>query len=269
MPPRRHRTPGALLLGVSTEPQAGIETIIEGSVIFSPLLGYRPHAQDYSAADVDRHGRGGSLAADGDELTVSLWFKGVLEDATEQRVLDYGFTTGFFAAINAGSGGQAFLRVVDPTLGFTWAVLWNGSKNDSEWHHLAFSLDLAVPSADAYLDGAQYDTTLTALQSGHTIDFTVAAGLSVGAGANASRPLNGLVSEVFIDNQYTDLSSLANMRKFYGADGGPVDLGADGSGAFGSQPLVYLRDGEHVTNAGSVSDLTTLGTPTLTDEGPP
>lgn len=267
--PRRHRTPGALLLGFGAEPMAGIETIIEGSVLFTPLLGYRPRAVDYSGADIDRHEKTGNMASDGTELTVSYWFRGVLEDVTEQRPVDYGFSTGFYGAINGGAGGQCYLKVVSPASGTTWSVLWNGSVNDSVWHHLAFSLDLAVPEAYAYLDGAAPDSVLTALQVGHTIDFTTTQGLKIGTDANGSRPLNGQVSEVFIDDTFIDLSVLANLRKVYDGSGGPVDLGADGSGFLGSQPLVYLRDGVHTTNAGSWSDLTANGSPTIINAGPP
>jgi hypothetical protein len=78
--------------------------------------------------------------------------------------------------------------------------------------------------------------------------------------------LNGCLAEFWLaPGTYLDLTTAANIALFRGADGKPVDLGADGSLPTGSAPLIYLscRPGDaasaFATNRGTGGDFTITG----------
>lgn len=93
------------------------------------------------------------------------------------------------------------------------------------------------------------ETNITAMQSGLTIDYTV-ADWTVACGALASSALNGCMAELwFAPGQYIE-DTAVNRRRFYDANGRPITLGPDGSWATGTAPMLYLHldDGEALEN---------------------
>ena len=78
----------------------------------------------------------------------------------------------------------------------------------------------------------------------------------------APGPTGDLGDLWFEDGLYIDLSVEANLRKFIGAYGNPVDLGADGSTPNTTAPIVYLgRDiATFHTNLGTGGGFTLVGT---------
>ncbi len=126
------------------------------------------------------------------------------------------------------------------------------------WHSALFSMDLGATTAHLYIDDVQSEDFTTG-PIDRTINF---AHTFFRAGAlTSSNYFHGLMSFIFMDSvNYLDLSVEANRRKFITADNKPVDLGADGSGAFGVQPAVYMPDGDPADNKGSAGNYTVSGT---------
>jgi hypothetical protein len=119
------------------------------------------------------------------------------------------------------------------------------------------------------------DTDVTSSQATSTSTEDHTANSTWGAAGNASAKWNGDMAELYLDfDNRTDFSVEANRRKFFGADGKPVDLGDDGSTPSGASPCVYLsvRDGDAaaalISNRGTGGDYIEYGTLTLSATNP-
>lgn len=124
---------------------------------------------------------------------------------------------------------------------------------------LLVSADLSVPTASAYVNGVDVtDTPLTLTND--TIDFTPT---DIGAFATSagSAKFAGTTQFLYFDDAYLDLSVSANRDKFLAAN-----IGADGSGPTGVQPLVYLTGNAAAWNSVSGLNLGTGGAFTMTGE---
>ena len=108
------------------------------------------------------------------------------------------------------------------------------------WIHIATAIDLSVPVAHLYVNGVSDLATTTTLTSSATMDFTTNYS-SVGSVIGGDLKFDGDMADIwFGPGQFLDLSVAANLRKFYGPNGGAVDLGADGSTPTGVQPAQYF-----------------------------
>lgn len=65
------------------------------------------------------------------------------------------------------------------------------------------------------------------------------------------QPWKGYLSQIYIHNNFTDLSIAENRRKFSALDG-VIDYGPVGQAPQGSQALVYLTNGHVSSNVGSI-----------------
>jgi len=95
----------------------------------------------------------------------------------------------------------------------------------------------------------------------------------IGASTAGSNKMAGDMAAFYLNlDDYIDLSVLVNRRTFYSADGGFVDLGADGSIPSGNQPHVYLScrgdPSTFKTNLGDGGDFTEVGALTLSATNP-
>lgn len=88
--------------------------------------------------------------------------------------------------------------------------------------------------------------------------------------ANGSSLLNASLSELYYSTHFTDLTILANRRKFITASKRPAFLGFNGSLPSGSQPSIYLRGTGTGFNieSGSLPNYTTVGTLTTSTTTP-
>jgi hypothetical protein len=126
------------------------------------------------------------------------------------------------------------------------------------WLKFLCAWDLAAGVSQMYVDDASVKNG-AGTQTDDTIPYTSTGLFAIGAGTGGATKLNGCLSEVFFHTTYLDISVEANRRKFFNAEGRPVNLGGDGSIPLGVQPLVYLPYGDPADNKGSGGNFTVTG----------
>ena len=240
--------------------------------INSALYGPQPllvcDSADFDGAN-DYMTRGGALtgSADGKSGILSFWirFDGT---TTEQRI--FGNTSGgtlFFTVSRVTSDSiiqiigrnAAGVTILDLPTSSTFAA-------SATWYHILASWDLSNTVGHLYVNDVSDvgSTTLT----DDTINYAnVSEGWHIGANNSGNLKVDGCLAEFyFAMNQYLDLSSVYERRKFISANGKPVFLGGDGSSPTGTAPIVYQRvaDGAAVatfaTNLGTGGDFSITGT---------
>ena len=113
------------------------------------------------------------------------------------------------------------------------------------WNHILMSWQ--ANSLLVYVNDA--DDEGTSLENTGDIDLTKTNWACM-AQTDANNKVNADVFDYFFDDNFIDISSVSNRRKFIGAAGKPVDLGANGELPLGASPLVFLHidDGEAANN---------------------
>ena len=144
-------------------------------------------------------------------------------------------------------------------------------SNDG-WVNILFSFDTSDTSkAHLYINDTS-DINVIAHVDGNISFTNVGSGddNSVGAADDGTHKFDGLMSDVWLDTTYIDLSITANRRKFITDNGRPVGLGSDGSTPTGSQPLVFLTGDEaaYPSNEGSGGGFTENGAIADTSDTP-
>lgn len=112
------------------------------------------------------------------------------------------------------------------------------------WTHIMFSCDLSdTGKRHLYINNSSDLATVTTYTN-DTMDLTT-ADFSIGAHCDGSVKLGLDLAEMWISNEYIDLSNSSNRANFY-SGGHPVDPGYNGIipgnpslGSYG-QPMVYL-----------------------------
>jgi len=103
----------------------------------------------------------------------------------------------------------------------------------------------ASPAVQLYIDGAsQTPTWSTSPQANKTVDFT-RTNWSIGATTGGANIYNGDMKFIWFDTSDVDLSVSGNRDNFLFAN-----IGANGNGPTGSQPLVYATGNASAWNAG-------------------
>lgn len=132
------------------------------------------------------------------------------------------------------------------------------------WIRLLFSWDLTGdPKANFYINDVDEKVTTTLYAA--TIDYTRTdwtIGDEVATGAEWD---GALLALWFSTVEFVDFSSPSNRRLFFDAAGNPVPLGEAGKLATGSQPIVYLPDGDATNNKGYGENFSSNGTPAAID----
>lgn len=167
--------------------------------------------------------------------------------------------------INRSSGNKLAIVIRDTsnTIRLNWTTLTTNFNAAGGLTWVAFSIDLATLAAVAYSGRAAGDVSIAAASAPSAgaapIALAAAAPHFFVASASGASSYVGGVKMLWMAARFIDFSVEANRRKFWNADGSPVDLGADGSTGLDTPPEIYLpgAPGDYVmgTNFGSGPDL--------------
>jgi len=194
-----------------------------GSVLFDGTNDYLNRGADLSGT------------ADGTNVLISFWMnlKGG-DSAASQIMWVYG---GYLEVSRASSNKFTFSFY---STGASQIVYFSSSSTyvlAGGWLHVLASFKTTVSTA-AHLyinDSDEYAaTTLTA----GTLDLTH-SDWTIGKHGAAAPIIHADIADFYFAEEYLDISSVANRRKFIDAAGKPVNLGADGSTPTGTQPITY------------------------------
>lgn len=210
--------------------------------------------------NTDRLDSGANFAADGATVSVSMWLRRNGTLATRQFVWgglsvrwEVGFdTSNRFAVDWYSPDGSERHRIATAAI------------TDTNWHHVAFSIDANGAGATVshlYLDGVSDKTVLN-----DTLTTTLSLNRSYSFGNNqggTTLGFDGDFAEIWGASEFVDFST--DIGNFI-SGGKPVDLGSDGSAPTGTQPEIYSKDAAATitTNAGSDVNFT-VGAGTFTD----
>ena len=207
------------------------------------------------------------------ELTISMWFNRDSGTATDYVWSMDGGTRAYLYFGNPGSGTGMVceLKNAAGTKIFRVQVADSEFGDTTDDHHFVFSVDLTdTGKRHVYIDGTAASSVTWETYTNDTYEFTnttdtiTIGGLaSNNTGATtASVRYDGTLGEIYVAQEYIDLSVGVNLAKFIDGSGNAVDLGSDGSDVTGTQPLMYLRGGHTTiaTNLGLGENFTVLGT---------
>lgn len=227
---------------------------------------YTTTANDYDGSN-DYAGRGQALtgAVDSKVGLTSLWIRLDADGATQRIMAGAIGAADRFNVIHLSSNKfRVFGTDAGGTIKLSMATVLTYTSG-ATWLHVLFSWDLANDNKFIYINDVSDLAVTTFLDA--AIDHT-GDEFMVGALSDGSTKVNGCLSELWFGLEYLDLSVAANRRKFIDAAGKPVDLGADGSTPTGTQPLLYLPDGDPSDNKGSGGDLIITGALTACSTSP-
>lgn len=190
---------------------------------------------------------------DSDSILLSLWWKIAGADGSNNM---FHSTQGTQVVAKRNANNKIQFSCFSIPLGPRWnveTVTAYDLINNPGWHHLLVAAQFdATPVGQLFIDDVEASlTTFTALNEG-LIDWTD-SDYFVGATAAGAQKMNGDLSEVYVTDEFLDISIEANRRKFIDANGFPVDLGSDGSTPTGTAALEFFSgstDAWH-TNKGS------------------
>jgi hypothetical protein len=172
------------------------------------------------------------------KLTASAWFK--IPDFTNRRSiftirtnlapLLFAVNTNGTIRLLAGNSSGYFCNTTTPI---------GSAISLNVWNHVVWSIDATDTNKRyVYINGVQIfptwstNTTFTWLSS----SSSYSAGICFNPDGGTTGGEAGVdLSQIWIDNSYTDLST--NLSKFY--NNGPVDMGSNGTGSGLAQPLLY------------------------------
>jgi hypothetical protein len=211
--------------------------------------------------------RGAQLtgAVDSENILWSIWFNITGGDGSQMYLVH---TVGGVFFLLRNSNNKFLVRMMSASTAlWQWQLdgLFTEVTDNPGWHHLLISAQFAAtPIVRVYLDDnvASISESVTPIEG--DIDWTV-DDYAWGSTTDEATRYNGDMAEMYLTNEYLDISVEANRRKFIDASGKPVDLGADGSLPTGTAPLVYFSgdtNSWHI-NKGSGGGFTETGA--LTD----
>lgn len=160
---------------------------------------------------------------------------------------------------------------IDDTPG-TSALIFSSTAalTDTSWHHLLVALGTNYPAGQkqcqVYLDDVALAGTVTDAQAAFLGNYARTA-WGVASSSSAAALWTGSIAELWMANAWPvplfDLSLTKNRRKFITAGGKPANLGLNGVGPTGRQPIIYLPNaaGTVGTNQGYGGNFTINGAP--------
>ena len=128
------------------------------------------------------------------------------------------------------------------------------------WYHVVISWNLATATVHFYINDVSVVAFSGSTTTNDTIDYTV-GDWAVGATHTGINLFNGAVRELYFANEYLDISVEANRRKFITSEGLQAELGSTGEVPTGTQPILYVPDGDPTNNRGSGGDFEENGSP--------
>lgn len=175
---------------------------------------------------------------------------------------DGGTTHGFEVTVLNSSGGTGMSMFSA-----------NGDITPNAWNHVLAAWDVGNARADMFIDDVQ-----SVLQVQTTVDTQLGYNRSdrwvIGENALTAGLNNflGRMEEIYLNTtDYLDITTEANRRKFYGAQGSKIGLGHKARVPTGSEPILFFNKGpgNFGSNEGTGGGLLTpTGSPTF-DRGRP
>lgn len=202
-----------------------------------------------------------SGAVDSNSLLLSLWFNITGGDGVAQflftdssaKILLQRRTSGIFQ-FRLRSPAPATIWEIDTTASYT-------TVSNPGWHHLLIAAELdASPVGQIYIDDTAAPFSVAEPLAEGDIDWTV-GDYFIGSTQVPGAWYNGDLAEVYITNEYLDISDVNNRRLFIDANGFPVDLGSTGNTPTGTDALIYFSGDTSTwhTNDGSGGGFTENG----------
>jgi len=242
----------------------------------SILHGQKTEGQDYDINAVNFDGTNDYLEVTGlskpppSLVTGSFWVRRDTGNlGTTQTILRYRNPAGEYLRLRFNTSNQFSIDGQEDGVGiFNILARTVNPISDSNWHHIAFSIDTTNRSLDQiYVDGV-----LDVTSSGNTY-------IAIGGGSEASigsfgtiEKLYGYLADIWVDfGTKIDFSIAANQRLFTDIDGKAVNLGTDGSLPTGSPPDIFLSGdtADWHTNKGTGGGFTESGELTTATTLPP
>ena len=181
-----------------------------------------------------------SGAVDGNSLLLSLWFNITGGDGVSQFLFTDSSNRIFLQ--RQTTGGLQF-RLRSPAPATIWEIVTTASYttvSNPGWHHLLIAAELdASPVGQIYIDDVAAPFTVAEPLAEGDIDWTI-GDYFIGSTQVPGAWYNGDMAEVYITNEYLDISNTANRRLFIDVNGFPVDLGSDGSTPTGTAAIIYF-----------------------------
>ena len=185
------------------------------------------------------------------DITLSFWIKDTDNTSGTDTMCRFKTSAGLLALEYAG-GQMRVMPTESEGYGATWSFDYligtnsgtygNGTYDDGDWHHFVYSRDASASTHYLYIDGS--DATSSIVVNGGRSNFSgnVWQGTSWDSVALLCETAGGnlmglLVTQLFIDYNYYNLSTGSILDKFY--DGGAVNMGADGTSSGLTQPRVF------------------------------
>lgn len=239
-----------------------------GLALSLPLFagGYWPPAVGDFDGTADYLARGADLTGNADSKVYlfSAWLRFGAEGSAEFIVANTGnsWAVSKIGANNLrirleNAAGAAIIThdtTTTYTAGATWYhMLASGDLNQASSKSLIYVNDVSVGGAPAPY-------------SNDTIDYTV-TNWSVGALTGGANFFTGAIAELYIANEYLDISVEANRRYYISAGGRPVGLGISGNIPTGTSAIVYMRTRANNAgiNSGTGGDFEIQGAPLYSD----
>lgn len=233
---------------------------------FGSVASYYANASQFDGTNDHLSKASAISAATSSQGTFTCWLNPTALPSTACAILqlDDGAGQGLFIAIapdgslilqlNANSGANTF--------GLASA---SGALTTGVWQFIGGDWDTNFSAGNKLGNLYVGDTSVGSksdTDSAFSIDYSTRTTNRIGwdTGGSLDR-YNGGMAELTFSTTRLDLSNTTNRRKAFSAAGKPVDLGADGSLLYGSQPAVYLNNpfGSFQTNKGAGGNFTVTG----------
>ena len=247
-------------MALQTLNQGLLNSITSNKGVLAGEAGYSANAVTFSSGDNDILNRGSDLtgSADGKEGLLSLWF--LTTDSGIAHVLN-STSNRVSCAFNVGGSGS-FIVLLRNSSGTTIGSFVTNTDgwNDSAWHHIMISWNLATSAAHLYVDNSENLTETT--NTDDTIEYTNAEWTIGGTVAGPSHNYEGDLADYLFNDAYIDLSVAGNRAKFIDASTlKPVDIGAGGIDALGETALICFQNPTSTwhTNTGDGGGFTLTG----------
>ena len=210
-------------------------------------------------------GAGLTGASDGTTFLCSFWFRSYKTGNDQVRYIWDSASTANFKIFTSHPDNFLSAWLFDTTTQVSLSIATTQKFfESSKWNHALISADSATDTIQMYINDSAARVDSPVVTTGNTFDFTDTDWIIGRYGAASQNFWRGELADLYLSIGHTffDLSTTGNRRKFIGANGRPVYLGANGSIPTGSQPIVYLNNplATWQNNLGSGGNFTENGT---------
>ncbi len=204
--------------------------------------------------------------SDGKSFTISLWVNLSHQDGDQNEFIRSTNSNIIFQRTGTSGNDQVRLALRNSAGTTICNVRTTSSLTASGGlTHILVGIDLANQTVQFRLNGGSIETNIVSTAvANDTFDFTDTTLAIGGATTGGASKHEGDMAQLWLAEEYIDISTSANLAKFYN-NGNPVNLGSDGSAPTGNTPIIYLNNTTSTwqNNLGSGGDFTENGA--LTD----